>query len=191
MSLDARRKAPQATTTASTKSGTTPTTKTKKTDAESRTQGPLHSIALMRAYLDHEPKLAPDGSGMPLLRSIFDAAGHASKSINKEVRKDRVVNTRRSWSTVNAEVFKKIFGVPLRGKIARFLVDGIADQILTLAERGFTVKLNNVMSAKKVKRASRRARNPRTNVPVQVPARTTLQLKQARAAKAYFANTAE
>src|SRR3954467_9088611 len=130
MSLDARRKAPQATTTASTKSGTTTT---KKTDAESRTQGPLHSIALMRAYLDHEPKLAPDGSGMPLLRSIFDAAGHASKSIHKEVRKDRVVNNAAFVEHVNAEVFKKIFGVPLRGKIARFLVDGIADQILTLA----------------------------------------------------------
>lgn len=189
MSLEARRKATQnqATTTAPKAGKTT----SKKTDGDAAAQGPLRSIALMRAYLEHQAKMAPDGSGMPLLRSIFDAAGHSAKPIGKDVNKDRVVNNSDFVEHINAVVFKQIFGVPLRGKIARFIVDGIADQILTLADRGFTVKLNNVMSAKKGKKAARKARNPRTNVPVNVPARMTLQLKQARAAKAYFANTSE
>ena len=88
---------------------------------------------------------------------------------------------------INATVFEPIFGMPLRRKVARFILEGISDQCLVLTEQGYKVKLPNLVTMARVQRAARKARNPRTGDEVQVPARAALSAKATRSARAYMA----
>lgn len=146
--------------------------------------GPLRSIRLGRAYLENTPVLAETGG--PRAQTYFDPAGHFSAAIGKDVDKARVVNSSTFIKHYNATVVKAVFGVPLRQKFARMLVEGLADQVLALVEKDFKVKIPNLASFQKVRRAARKARNPRTGDSVQVGARWTMQTKPSRAAKVYL-----
>ena len=102
-----------------------------------------------------------------------------------------MLNTSTLIEHLNSEAFKKIFGQPLRQKYARMILDAISDQVLALVEKGYKVKLPNLVVLEKKKRAARRARNPRTGDAVQVPARMTMTAKPARSAKVYLQQAGE
>lgn len=173
MSLSARRKQKAAASAGSTKK-------------KSRVSGPMRSIAIGRLYREHEAPM--DENDRPVFRSVFDPAGHYAEEIGRNQSKDRVINNSDFFKHVNATVFTPIFGVPLRGRVARMIVEGISDQCLVLAEQGFRVKLPNLVVMQRVTRKSRKARNPRTGEEVFVPERTALSSKPTRSAKAYMAD---
>jgi len=177
--LDARRKAAAAAPATPAKAAAKPAAAKKPAIS-----GSVRSVALGRAYLEHEATM--DENGKPAYRSVFDPAGHSAKAITKETKKDRVVPTSTFVEHINHEVFKRIFGVPLRGKVAKMILLGIADQFLVLTEKGYKTKLPNVASFTKTDRKARKARNPRTGAEVPVPAHSTMSAKAARAAKQYI-----
>lgn len=182
MSMNARRqkKAAQAATTAPTAAPTAATPKKK-----AGVSGPMRSIAIGRSYRTYSAPI--DEDGRPVHRSVFDPQGHASAAIDSTVDKERVVNNSDFFAHINETVFKQVFGVPLRGKLARMIIEGISDQCLVLAEQGYKVKMPNLVTLTRVERAARKARNPKTNEEVQVPARPALAAKATRSAKAYMA----
>ncbi len=177
MSLEARRK---------NKAAAAGDEKKKKNTKANRVGGTLRSIAIGRAYLEHEPQVDPEGR--PFFRSIFDAQGNGAKRIGKDIAKDRVLPTSALLKHTNETVAKQVLGMSLRPKVWRMIMEGICDQVLTLAEAGYKVKLPNLVVVQAVKRGARLARNPKTGAPVPVPARTALSTKPARSAKAYMAN---
>jgi DNA-binding protein HU-beta len=176
MSLDARRKQKQAA--ASTKN-------TKKKG--NKISGPMRSISIGRTYREFEAPM--DEDDRPVYRSVFDPKGTAATKIGKDVNKERVVNNSDFFKHINATVFAKVFGVPLRGKVARMLIEGISDQCLVLSEGGYRIKLPNLVVMERVERQARKARNPRTGEEVSVPARTALSSKPTRSAKHYMAQS--
>jgi len=182
--LNARRKQKAAAT-----ATTTTTTKTTKKAAKKDTtdvKGPLRSIALGRRYKEYEAPMDDDGT--PLFRSIFDPQGRSARAITAEdVPQDRVVNNSAFVEHINETVFKPIFGMALRRKVARHILDGISDQCLVLTEQGWKIKLPNLVTMERVQRAARKARNPRTGAEVSVPARAALSAKATRSARAYMA----
>lgn len=180
--LDARRKAAAAAAPAA--AAAAPKAKAAAPAKKAAVADSVRSVANGRAYMEHEA--AMDENGKPAYRSIFDAAGHNAKAITKETKKDRVVPTSTFVEHINHEVFKRIFGVPLRGKVAKMILLGIADQFLVLTEKGYKTKLPNVASFTKTERKARKARNPRTGAEVPVPAHSTMSAKAARAAKQYI-----
>jgi DNA-binding protein HU-beta len=151
-----------------------------------RVSGPLRSVAIGRAYREHEAPV--DNEGRPFFRSIFDAQGHGAKQIGKDIDKERVLPTSAFFKHTNETVAKQVFGMAIRPKLWRMIVEGICDQALTLAEGGYKVKMPNLVVVQAVEREARKARNPRTGEPVDVPARTALSTKPTRSAKAYMAN---
>ena len=177
MSLDARRKQKQ---------GAASSNNTKKKKG-GRVTGPMRSISIGRAYREFEAPM--DEDDRPVYRSVFDPKGTAAKKIGKEVNKERVVNNSDFFKHINATVFAKVFGVPLRGKVARMLIEGLSDQCLVLTEKGYRIKLPNLVVMQSVDRKARKARNPRTGEEVNVPARTALSSKPTRSAKHYMAHT--
>jgi DNA-binding protein HU-beta len=181
MSLEARRKK-NATATSKPEASQK---KAKKTGP----QGPMRSIALGRAYTEYTAPV--DDNNMPVARSLFDGQNRAAIALPKDTDKERVVNSSTFIRHLNATVFKQIFGVSLRNKIARMIVEGIADQCLILTEKGYKVKIPNLVTLQKVQRKARKARNPRTKEEVQVPARPTLAAKASRAAKIYLAQAGQ
>ncbi len=188
MTLQARReKAAAAEATKAVAPQTKPTAPVKARRTKTVT-GTMASIANMRAYQENDPKMA---DGLPISRFIFDPAGHNAKAIDDTVNKERVVNTSDMVAHLNETVFRKIFGVPLRGRVARQILDGIADQYLSLIEKGYFVKVPNLLSTKKVLRKARPGRNPKTGEDVSVPARYTIQVRAARALRDYLNATAE
>jgi len=174
--LDARRKQKSAAS----------TTAAPKKKNESNLSGPMRSIAIGRKYREYDPPMDEDGH--PVFRSTFDPAGHYAKVIGDEVSKDRVVNNSDFFKHINATVFGPVFGAPLRGRVARLLIEGISDQCLELVEKGYRVKIPNLVTLERKERKARKARNPRTGDEVSVPARTALSTKPTRSAKAYMAN---
>jgi len=176
MTLEARRK---------NKAAATPDKKAPKAAKSNRVGGPLRSIAIGRAYLEHAPSM--DEEGRPFFRSVFDAQGHGAKRVTKEHKKDRVLPTSAFFKHTNETVAKQVLGMAIRPKLWRMIVEGICDQALTLAEGGYKVKLPNLVVIHAVEREARKARNPRTGETVDVPARTALSTKPTRSAKAYMA----
>lgn len=147
----------------------------------------MRSIAIGRGYREFEAQT--DDEGRPFFRSYFDARGHGAKTLPKDIDKERVLPTSLFYKHTNATVAKQVFGMALRPKIWRMLIEGICDQALTLAESGYKVKLPNLVVVRAVHREARKARNPRTGATVNVPARTALSAKATRSAKAYLAQS--
>lgn len=176
MSLDARRKQKQ---------GAAPSNNTKTKGG--KVTGPMRSIAIGRAYREFEAPM--DEDDRPVYRSVFDPKGTAAVKIGKDVNKERVVNNSDFFKHINATVFAKVFGVPLRGRVARMLIEGLSDQCLVLTENGYRIKLPNLVVMQSVERQARKARNPRTGDEVSVPARTALSSKPTRSAKHYMAHS--
>ena len=183
MNMEARRKnkAAAATTTFASSKAPKAAPKAKAT----RVGGPLRSIAIGRAYLEHTPSM--DEEGRPFFRSVFDAQGHGAKRVGKDSKKDRVLPTSLFFKHTNETVAKQVLGMSIRPKLWRMIVEGICDQALTLAEGGDKVKLPNLVVIHAVELEARKARNPRTGASVNVPARTALSVKPTRSAKAYMA----
>jgi Bacterial nucleoid DNA-binding protein len=125
--------------------------------------------------------------GRPVYRSIVDPRGTAAKKIGMDVNKERVVNNSDFFKHINAEVFTKLFGVPMGGRVARMIIEGMSDQCLVLTEKGYRIKMPNLVVMERVECKARKARNPRTGEEVQVPARTALSAKPTRSAKHYMA----
>lgn len=179
--LDARRKN-KATNKPEEASETTTTKKKAKTPTP---EGAMRTIALARAYLEHEAQV--DDNGVPIPRHYFDPAGRAAKALPKDTRKDRVVNWSDFLAHINETVARPIFGVPLRGLILRRFLEGVSDQVLQKVEQGYKIKYANLAQFEKALRAPRKARNPRSGEEVAVPSRITLSVKAARSAKEYLA----
>jgi integration host factor subunit beta len=159
--------------------------KAPKATKNSYPEGALRSIAIGRKYMEHEAPV--DEDGRPVFKSVFDAKGHFAAEITEaEVSKDRVVNNSTFFKHINKTVAEPIFGVPLRAKIIRMFLEGTSDQILTLAEQGWRVKMPNLATFGRVERQARKARNPRTGETVHVPARTALTAKPTRSAREFM-----
>lgn len=190
MSLEARRNKQAAAAKASTSNTKTATTTEKKagTKKTGAVSGSLRAIAIGRAYKEFEPIL--NESGAPVARSYYDPAAHFAQPIGKDVDKERVVNASTLIKHLNATVTKPIFGVPFRGRVMRMFVEGIADQILDLVEKGYKVKYPNLVVLQKTLRKARKARNPRTGDPVQVHEHMTMTAKAARSAKMFLRQAA-
>ena len=174
MSLDARRKQKAQAT----------STKKKKKSKGGQVGGPMRSISIGRTYREY---VAPmDDDGRPVHRSVFDPRGTAAKVIGKDVNKDRVVNNSDFFKHINATVFARVLGQPLRRQVARMIIEGFADQCLSLVEKGYRVKIPNLVVMERVERKARKARNPRTGEEVSVPARTAMSVKPTRSCKHYM-----
>lgn len=159
--------------------------KKKAKKASNYPEGALRSIAIGRKYLEHEAPV--DEDGRPVFKSVFDQKGHFAEEITEaEVPKDRVVNNSTFFKHINKTVAEPIFGVPLRAKVIRMLLEGTSDQILTLVEQGWRVKMPNLATFGRVERKARKARNPRTGETVHVPARTALTAKPTRSAREFM-----
>lgn len=153
-----------------------------------KVEGSLRTIALGRHYKDgHEA--AVDENGMPKLRAYFDALGRSAGALPKDFDKSKSVPLKDLIKHLNATVFTPIFGQSLRAPIARDLVLGTFDALLSLSEQDFRYKIPNFMRAETKQRAERTAHNPKTGATIKVKAKKVVTFKATRAVKDYIANS--
>jgi nucleoid DNA-binding protein len=206
MSLDMRRKAKAATTGAAPEAEVTtaPATEVvaaatapeaaapkaaKKKKTTTKIAGSLRTIANGRHYKDgHVPTL--DADNFPKARAYFDPAGRAAKSVDlKSIDKEKTLPLKDLIQHMNQELFRSIFGQPLRGTVARDLVLGFADVLTALSEGGIAYRIPNGFSAEPVVRKAREARNPKSKETMQLEARRAIRITPTRAVKMFMASS--
>lgn len=186
--MDARRKAKAAAAPATVAEKVAPEKKEKKAKASgSKATGSMRTIAAGRHYKDgHTAKT--DENGMPLSRAYFDPAGRSAKTVEKGWDKDRTVPIKDLIRHMNQELFRPLFGQPLRGAVARDLVFGFADILIALSEQGYKYKIPNGFGVETKTRAPRLAHNPKTKQQVKVPARRVVKVRPTRAVREFIAS---
>lgn len=207
MSLDMRRKAKAATTGAAPEATDAPATASvastateavaaaaapkadKKKKTTTKIAGSLRTIANGRHYKEgHVPTL--DADNFPKARAYFDPAGRAAKSVDlKSVDKEKTLPLKDLIQHMNQELFRSIFGQPLRGTVARDLVLGFADVLTALSEADIAYRIPNGFSAEPVVRKAREARNPKSKETMQLEARRAIRITPTRAVKMFMASS--
>lgn len=124
-----------------------------------------------------------DSDGAPDRKSIFTSRGE-DKVISGEA--NGTIPFAQLLDHLNATVNKPMFGVKMKPNVFKALILGIQDQILNLLDEGHAVRITNLATFEKVRREKRMARNPKTEQPVEVPARWAVRTKVARSAKQFL-----
>lgn len=192
--LNARRKKADATTTDA--AGAAPALKAKAAapapkkekvaKPKAKVEGSMRTIALGRHYRDgHEAIL--DENGLPKLRAYFDTLDRSAAPIAKDWDKSKSVPLKDLIKYLNATVYKPVFGQALRAGIARDLVLGTFDALLSLSEQDFKYKIPNFMRVETKTRAERMAHNPKTGAQIKVKAKKVVTLRPTRAVRDYIA----
>lgn len=208
MSLEMRRKAKAAaaTTTPTTAADTTVSAATTDTAAEqpkraakkkanttAKVSGSMRTIASGRHYKDgHVAQL--DESNYPKVRAVFDPAGRSAKSIDvANFDRETTVPVKELIAHLNQELFRPLFGQPLKGSLARDLVLGFGDVLTTLSEQGISYRIPNAFAADTVVRKERKARSMKnggnnSDDPIIVPPRRAVRFRPTRAVKEFIAS---
>lgn len=176
-------------TTAKTASTAKPAKKTPaKTEKKKvKVEGSMRTIALGRAYKDFEPIL--DDNGLPKVRAYFDAVGRSAGAIEKGFDKSKSVPLKDLIRHLNATVYAPVFGQALRSAVARDLVLGTFDALLSLSENDYKYKIPNFLRAETKTRAERKAHNPKTGESIKVKAKKVVAFKATRAVRDYISNS--
>lgn len=194
--LAARRKKVEATasTTTKTETKTAPKAakpaKTAAPKAEKKkkikVEGSMRTIALGRAYKEFDAVL--DENGLPKVRAYFDAVGRSAAALPKGFDKTKSVPLKDLIKHLNETVYKPIFGQALRSAVARDILLGTFDSLLSLSENDFKYKIPNFLRAETKTRAERKAHNPKTGESIKVKAKKVVSFKATRAVRDYIAN---
>ena len=200
MSLELRRKAKAATAqveattetatenTAAAAAEAAPATRKRREKKENAVSGSMRTIANGRRY-KNEHVASLDESGMPKVKSLFDPAGRAASSIDfSTIDKERILPISDLIEHLNQELFRPLFGQPLRAQVARDLVLGFADVLTTISENKVTYRIPNGFTAEPFFREEYVGHNPKTRQPTKVAARRGVKIKPTRAVIDYLAS---
>lgn len=151
-----------------------------------KVEGSMRTIALGRAYKNLEAVL--DDNGLPKLRAYFDAVGRSASTLPKDFDKTKSVPLKDLIKHLNETVYKPIFGQALRSTVARDLLLGTFDSLLSLSENEFKYKIPNFIRVETKTRAERTAHNPKTGATIKVKAKKVVTFKPTRAVRDYISN---
>jgi nucleoid DNA-binding protein len=192
--LAARRKKAEATTAATTTKTEAKAAKPAKAEKAAKpakkkvkVEGSMRTIALGRAYKEFDA--AVDDNGLPKLRAYFDAVGKSAAALPKDFDKTKSVPLKDLIKHLNETVYKPIFGQALRSAVARDLILGTFDSLLTLSENDYKYKIPNFFRAETKTRAERKAHNPKTGASIKVKAKKVVTFKATRAVRDYISNS--
>lgn len=155
-----------------------------------RASGSLKTIAALLAHREHEAEV--DEDGFPVPSRVFDTKARAAHVLEaaafgpRENGSVRAIPHMELVRHLNATLFAKVFGVALRPKAARMLVDGLAGEFAALLESKRAVKLPGVLTLKAITRPPRKGRNPATGASILVAERQALKTTATKALKDFL-----
>ena len=152
-----------------------------------KVEGSMRTIALGRSYKEFESVV--DDNGLPKARAYFDAVGKSAAALPKDFDKTKSVPLKDLIKHLNETVYKPIFGQALRSAVARDLILGTFDSLLSLSENDFKYKIPNFLRAETKVRAERKAHNPKTGASIKVKAKKVVTFKATRAVRDYISNS--
>ena len=142
----------------------------------------LRGIALGRKYCDFTP---PDE-----VTDLFRQRNTAMPTTDKG-EGEGVLPTAAFLDHLNSTVVERIFGSQMKPEVIKMLMNGIADQILVLVEKGHHVKIPHLMVASPKTLKAIQGRNPRTGETIDLGTRTSIRIQPTYSAKLYFKKGAE
>jgi nucleoid DNA-binding protein len=152
-----------------------------------KVEGSMRTIALGRSYKEFEAVV--DDNGLPKARAYFDAVGKSAAALPKDFDKTKSVPLKDLIKHLNETVYKPIFGQALRSAVARDVILGTFDSLLSLSENDFKYKIPNFLRAETKTRAERKAHNPKTGASIKVKAKKVVTFKATRAVRDYISNS--
>jgi DNA-binding protein HU-beta len=141
------------------------------------------AIARYRTYRAFEAPV--DGDGVPNFNKTFALGNDVAEKLPKSAYTGKTIPHRAFVSHINATVFQQVLGAQLKHKQAQLIVEGIFDQLLSVAAKGGKVRIGNLFQLYKQNRAARKGRNPATGETIKIPAKTVFALRLIKAAKTY------
>jgi DNA-binding protein HU-beta len=157
--------------------------KTTKVKPEKEGKNLPGAISRARAYRQFEASV--DGDGVPNVNKAFDLSGEAPEKLSKEHMNGKSIPARALYQHLNATVFAQVLGAPLRSKQAQLAIDGLFDQLLSIAAKGGKIRIPNLFMLQKKHRPARKGRNPATGETIKIAAKTVVNLRAIKAAKDY------